>query len=243
MIQTNVAHRKNYLTPIPKMTSRQAITADLASDMNIEQLFQKHIIDGTSYFFREFLNNGDQEYELRHDISSALKININDVVIVGSAKLGFSVKNENFSKFDQKFKESKLKNHKSDIDIAIVNGRLFEEQSELIFELSRHFSMDWIASNWTRNVYYPNGLDDKDKHKIFRNYAQSIARGWLRPDYTPNSYINEIPWKRTIDNWYARLQRKIAVGLYSNWYYLKHYQMDNLISLRVKTRTLELPNA
>lgn len=218
------------------------ISKDLVSDMNIEQLFQKHIIDGSSYFFQEFLKEGDQEYQLRHDIAVALKININDIVIVGSAKIGFSIKDENFNKFDDKFSKTYKVSHKSDIDIAIVNKTFFDQQTALIFEMSRHFSADWIDDKWIENLYYQDERVRKGKaiDPLFQSYTKYIARGWLRPDFTPNNYINQIPWKGTVDKWFPLLNRKINVGLYSDWYYLKHYQMDHLLKLRIKMQKLEI---
>jgi hypothetical protein len=226
------------------MTSKQSIINDLASDMEIERLFQKHVIDGTSYFFRDFLSQIDQEYELRHDIASALDLSINDVVIVGSAKLGFSVKNAQFEKFDGKYEKKRINRNKSDIDIAIANKRLFDEQTALIFELSRHFSPAWIEEKWKTNAYYQEGLKGRDplSSSLYINYARYITRGWLRPDYTPNLYINQIPWKNATNIWTGKLHRKISIGLYSDWHYLKHYQMDNLINLRAKAKALEIPH-
>ena len=226
------------------MTLQQKIRTDLASDMEIEQLFQKHVVDGTSFFFREFLGNIDQEYELRHEIASILNLSINDVVIVGSAKLGYSVKNSQFIKFDGKYEKTPQNKNKSDIDIAIANKQLFDQQAALIFEISRHFDSEWIEEKWQTNAYYQNGLQGRDavSSSLYINYAKYLARGWLRPDYTPNLYIEQIPWKNVTSKWFAKLQRKISIGLYSDWYYLKHYQMDNLINLRAKERTLEIPN-
>ncbi|NVI82911.1 hypothetical protein [Janthinobacterium sp. BJB401] len=224
------------------MTSANGIALDLASDMDIEQLFQKYVVDGTSYFFRDFLKDVDQEYQLRHDLAAALKISINDVVIVGSAKLGFSIKNHNFSKFDERYQKNPVNKNKSDVDIAIVSKKIFDQQTELIFETSRHFSPEWIEEKWIDNIYYPSDRERRMKglDPIFQNYTKYISRGWLRPDFTPNIYINQSPWKTSVDNWYGRLQRKISIGLYSEWYYLKHYQMDNLISLRIKTKQMEI---
>jgi len=227
-----------------KMTPQQKIRVDLASDMEIERLFQKHVVDGTSFFFREFLGEVDQEYELRHEIAAALNLSINDVVIVGSAKLGYSVKNTQFVKFDGKYEKERLNKNKSDIDIAIANKRLFDEQAALIFEISRHFDPDWIEEKWLTNAYYQNGLKGRDalSSSLYINYTKYLARGWFRPDYTPNFYIEQIPWKEVTNKWREKLQRKISIGLYSDWYYLKHYQMDTLTNLRAKEKALEIPH-
>lgn len=151
-----------------------SIKADLISAMEIEQLFQKHIIDGTSYFFRDFLNDGNKEYILRHEFSELLGLSINDIVIVGSAKLGFSVKNEKFAKFDERFSNTYKPAHKSDIDIAIVSRKLFDRETETIYDISRHFSQAWIDENWRHNVYYHDDskLKQNNIDSIFNNYTK-----------------------------------------------------------------------
>lgn len=224
------------------MSSSEEITTDLTSDMNIEQIFQKHVVDGTSYLFREVEKDGNLEYALRQQIAIAVDVSINDVVIVGSAKMGFSLKSEKFVKFDEKYRNSSLKRNRSDIDIAIVSRKLFDRQSEYLYQLSRHFSEEWIDQNWLYNVYYPDDKTIKMKGlgSLFTNYVKYIARGWLRVDFLPNIYINELPWKAVSESWYQSIGRKISIGIYSDWYYLKHYQMDNLQSLRDKFLKLEI---
>ena len=105
-----------------------SLKEDLVSTMDLEQVFQKHIIDGRSFFFSEYLKDSNREYTVRHSISTALGLSINDVVIVGSAKLGFSVKTDKFLNFDERFRRTNKKEHLSDIDVAIVSKKLFDEQ-------------------------------------------------------------------------------------------------------------------
>jgi hypothetical protein len=224
------------------MTLSANINFDLVSNMELEQIFQKHIVDGSSYFFREFVKEPNLEYELRHDISSELSISLNDVIIVGSAKIGFSVKNHNFSKFDSKYEKNPINKNKSDLDIAIINRRLFDKEVEEIYEMSRHFSKEWIEEKWKTNIFYnsENDLRRKGLDALFLCYTQYVARGWLRPDFCPDTYLNRLPWKNQVDQWGNRFKRKLSIGLYSDWYYLKHYQMDNLANLRIKIKGLEL---
>jgi len=224
------------------MDSLESLKLDLLSEMKVEQLFQKHIIDGSSYYFRDHLGEHNQEYELRHDLSDQLGLSINDIVIVGSAKLGFSVKNEKFLKFDAKFSDTNLKKDHSDIDVAIVNRRLFDTQAATIYEISRHFEGSWINDNWKSNYFYrdKNALQRSGVKSLFTSYTKNIARGWLRLDYAPNIYINSAPWKEIVKIWQERLERKVTIAIYSEWHYLKHYQMDNLLNLRRKIKALEI---
>lgn len=226
------------------MTPVESLKHDLSSEMEIEQLFQKHIIDGSSYYFREVLSDRNKEYELRHALANLLDLSINDATIVGSGKLGFSVKNEKFLRFDERFAQTRIPKHKSDIDIAIVSRKLFDQQAALIFNMSRHFSSDWANQNWQFNYYYSDqiSLNKYGIDSLFNFYAKNIARGWLRQDYTPNQYINAIPWKQVQDEWFTKIKRKISIAIYSDWNYLKHYQMDNFLNLRQKTQNLEILN-
>lgn len=208
---------------------------DLISEMPIEQVFQKHLIDGSSHYFKDELKQANLEYELRHNLSNSLQISINDIVIVGSAKLGFSVKSSDFTIFDGKFKQTGNPHHRSDIDVAIVNKRLFDLIAEQIFRMSRHFDRAWIYENWRLNLFH------KTPTNLFQKYTYYLARGWLRPDLLPTPYLAQAGWAKACDEWYRRLgKRRVSVGFYSEWFYLKHYQMDNLNNIRTKIKKLEM---
>jgi hypothetical protein len=214
-----------------------SISDKLKSDLicrPIEQVFQKHVIDGNSYFFTEILKNIDLEYELRNNLSDVLSVNINDIVIVGSAKLGFSLKTKEFNDFDKKFKLSSLNKDKSDIDIAVINKGFFDKTSFEIYNYSKHFDKTWTQQNWTVNQY----------HNTYRNlstdYMKYLAKGWIRPDYLPNSYLSQQPWLIVCNNWYRKSKfRKISIGFYSDWMYFKNYQMDQLLSIKNQIEKLE----
>ncbi len=228
---------------INKVTKENATTnslsdilrTDLVSRMPVEQVFQKHVVDGPSYFFNKVLNQADSEYQLRYDLANCLEVSINDVIIVGSAKLGFSVKTLNFHAFDYQYTKTSNPRHKSDIDVAVVNRRFYEKSIEQIFHLSRHFDPDWIEKNWRMNLFNNTPKD------LFTQYALYLARGWLRPDFLPNLFYEHAPWRSVCDYWYRKTgRRRTTVGFYSDWTYLKHYQMDHLEKLRYKLNKLDV---
>lgn len=204
----------------------ESLKADLISSIPLERVFQKHVVDGASHFFAQILKNSDWEYSLRHDLASALDISINDVILVGSAKLGFSVKTKSFFDFDDKYKKTNNPRDKSDLDVAIVNRDFFEKTSREIYALSRHFDREWINKNWKINQFYNTGLN------LYHKYAISLAKGWLRPDYMPLLYWQSGKWREVCEAWKIQVDRKVSVGFYSDWHYLKHYHMDNLAKLR-----------
>lgn len=210
------------------------IKEDLLSDMPIESVFQKHIVDGDSYFFSTIIGDVNSEYDFRSELARSLNVNINDVVIVGSAKLGFSLKNINFSKFDHDFEISGNPNEKSDIDVAVVNNVLFDRITKKIFELSNHLDKTWANENWRTNYY---SHEPKD---LVAKYAFYVTKGWLRPDVMPLIYYSSAPWKQFSDSWRRKIKRKISIGIYSDWYYLKNYQMDNLKTLKAKIQELQV---
>ena len=81
-----------------------------------------------------FQNDQKKYFFFKHKLSEKLDIHTNDIEIVGSARLGFSLNREKFGKPFGK---------ESDIDVAIVSNRLFERawldlisiKGERLFEL------------------------------------------------------------------------------------------------------------
>lgn len=61
------------------------LKTDLTNNMEPEWVFQKHVVDGPSFYFDGTLGSVNDEYHLRHDIALATKASINDVIIIGSA--------------------------------------------------------------------------------------------------------------------------------------------------------------
>jgi len=203
--------------------------------MPLEQIFQKHIVDGRSFLFNDLLDKCDWEYELRDELAKILGANINDIVIVGSSKLGFSVKTQHFLEFDHDFQRSRNPRQRSDVDIAIVNNDCFDKISKEIFSLSRHFDQEWRLRNWKINDFHRTERDLASKYVLY------LAKGWLRPDYLPTVYYASAPWKKVIESWRKRLGgRNISIGFYSEWFYLKHYQIENLGRLRMLINALEI---
>ena len=168
------------------------LRTDLLRNMDTESVFQKHVVDGPSAYFQRNHDSPNDEYELRNEIAKATRTSIHDAVIIGSAKLGFSVKTQDFLAFDSKYEISKNIRDKSDIDIALVNRNYFDHVAENIFHLSCHFDADWIKNNWITNQFY---VQDKN---LLVEYSKYVARGWLRPDFMPNSYLKEADWLRKV---------------------------------------------
>ncbi|MFL0061335.1 hypothetical protein, partial [Tenacibaculum maritimum] len=58
-------------------------------------LVQKHLIEEKTFFFNEIRKG--EEFDFKKDMASILNVHVRDIVIVGSGKLGFSLKPDNAS--------------------------------------------------------------------------------------------------------------------------------------------------
>jgi hypothetical protein len=183
-------------------------------------IVQKYLIDGASFFFDTIQK--DKEFEFKKDISDSLNVHIRDIVIIGSGKLGFSIKPDSespflhsFKKFDHDF-EIDAEKEKSDLDIAIVSGSLFDKQ---LIELYKHTGG---YSNKTYNSSY--------KKADFANY---ILKGWLRPDKVPNDYSITSEVVKVQEDYKAKFGRKVNIGIYKSWYFFENYHQNNIKRIKL----------
>ncbi len=164
--------------------------------MPYDQVVQKHIIGGDC-----FTLTSDQHFELKRAIADKFSLNPHYVVVVGSAKLGFSI---------ARTKRYRHFGNDSDIDIAIVSDRLFDEVWQQVFEYSESPG---------RDIYW-------DRDNAFKTY---LFRGWIRPDKLPppGGFAYKAEWFeffRSLTASGAFGEYKIAAGLYRSMYFLERYQ-------------------
>ncbi|WP_428666442.1 hypothetical protein [Runella sp.] len=186
---------------------------------NPDIVVQKHLIDGSSFFFRS-LPEGE-EFAFKKDIANSLDVHIRDIVIVGSGKLGFSIKPDKdnpslylFKKFDYYF-EKNNENEKSDLDIAIVSSSLFDQQ---LINLHKH------TGGYTDKTYPYNRKVD---------FAKYIIKGWLRPDMVPRDYSISSEVIKVQDDYKRKFGRKVSIGIYKSWYFFETYHQNNIKSIQL----------
>lgn len=88
--------------------------------MSAEEIYDEYIVSGDIWIFKNiFKENWYSQYDnFKKYVANKLEVHYNDIGIVGSAKLGFSLNpKKNYKNFD----------NKSDIDIIIVSQKLFNE--------------------------------------------------------------------------------------------------------------------
>ncbi len=156
-------------------------------------VFRRHIVLRNSAILSD-----DQYYNLKESICTQYKVNFTDVLMVGSAKLGFSIKpTRRWGVFSDE----------SDIDIAIVNKGLFESFWLDLYEYSRSGAF-WPEFLNFQNFFF-RGWIRPDKFPPSRMFKRSLD--WWE-------FFNETARSRKYNDY------PIRAGLYYNWNFLESYQ-------------------
>jgi hypothetical protein len=172
-----------------------------------QHFVHKHIFHGTPYVFRgrEF-----DFFEFKSRIANKFKIGFHEIFIVGSGKLGFSYyKGTEFS-------------YDSDIDVVLVNSRLFERYARQICDYQ--YKLDEARQAVTAR-----------EMRMYRDFLQYFIKGWMRPDKLPTSFQVHL----LKDEWFDFFQSisfgrsevgnyKVAAGLYKNYWYLEKYYLRSI---------------
>ena len=177
------------------MTVEQRIIAfrqDLTGS-TVEQLVQRHITYGECFALSE-----GQYFELKSAVSQQFSIHPNEVVVVGSAKLGFSIVPD---KRYRAFSET------SDIDVVLCSSTLFDLFWEDVF------------SYWARGQVWPD-LDEFRRY-LFRGWMRPDK---LPPE---TSFARSREWwdffrRLTASGSFGPY--KVRGALYKSWHFLEAYQ-------------------
>jgi hypothetical protein len=172
------------------------------TELKIRHFLRKHVFHGIPFIFQEREND---YYEVRNMIAEHFGLHFQEVLIIGSGKLGFS------------YLKEKEFNFESDIDVAIINEKLFEEFFQNI--CTYQYSLDKFRSVPT--------IAELEQYTKFLHY---LVKGWMRPDLLPLSFdIKELK-----DSWFSFFQSlsygkscvgdyKVTAGLYKSFYYFELY--------------------
>jgi len=159
-----------------------------------EQVYMKYIL-GAECFALDL----DQHYKVREAISNKYSIEFTDIILVGSGKLGFSLKpKKRFVTFGDD----------SDIDLAIVSSSLFETVWKEAY-LYNKSSADWPQAK-TFFKYLSNGWIRPDKLPPSK-YFDFTNQWW--------EFFNQLTSEQICGPY------KIRAGLYHSHFFLKQYQL------------------
>jgi hypothetical protein len=170
--------------------------ADLGSQ-NISDVIRKHITTGEPVGIEP-----DNYYELRSKISRNFDVHPSAVVLVGSCRLGFSLKPKKAGRFE-------AISQASDVDIAVISGELFDSYWDRIFDVVQN-NRDWAMNEG-------------------KKFSRDLFCGWLTPAELPN--LPRFADSREWAEFFARLTRErmcgrrtISARLYRSWHRLEAYQ-------------------
>lgn len=155
------------------------------------------------------------EGALREKIASRFNLDLQDVIIVGSAKLGFTLTHKPASARAEERPVFSPFCESSDVDVAVVSDTLFDNIWKRCFEF-------WHSSGYSyADGYWPRG-------RRFRDY---IFRGWMRPDHLPSeggfTYKSEwFDFFRKLTSERAAGDYRISAALYRETYFLEVYQQS-----------------
>ena len=163
---------------------------------DLRDIVRKHITTGDPVVIRP-----DTYYELRRDVASKFNIHPNSVVLVGSCRLGFSLKPERrYQPIQASF----------DVDVTIISAALFD------------FYWDRVFDVWQNNIVWRTSPDAK-------KFKTNLLRGWIDPRVLPNlpSLAMSQDWAEFFDKLSRRQvcgRRWINARLYRTWDRLEAYQ-------------------
>lgn len=189
----------------------QALINQASTYADYSAMVRKYLFHGIPHVFE---NRESDYYDFRAAIADRWRVRFHEVMILGSAKLGFSYYKKTLFSLD------------SDIDVSIVSPILFEKFVEALSK--EQYKMDKGLVRMTQK--------EKEKYNTFLRY---LVKGWVRPDLLPmgmNGIIDQDKWFeyfRSIS--YGKSQvgnYKIAAGVFKNYDYMEKYYVESIKSAK-----------
>lgn len=182
-------------TAVSQSDRIQAFRQDVVG-LKLVDVIRKHITTGVPVTV-----DAPTYFELRREISDHFQLHPNQIVVVGSSRLGFSLKPE------KRFKEIEPK----DIDVAIVSESLFNQFWDIVFQKVRE-DRQWPTST-----------------KENKRFVRCLFAGWIVPDELP--HLPRFALAQEWVDFFNKLNRTricgvrpVSAWLYRNWERLEAYQ-------------------
>lgn len=160
----------------------------------------------TPYVIHQYITHGNAfildetpYFQLKEAVAINFNVHPTNVYMVGSGKLGFSIKP---SRRYQSFGEA------SDIDLAIISQEMFEQIWKRVFQYYTDVGTWWAKSD---------------------KFLQYLFKGWIRPDLLPYGHSFQISsqwWDffQSLTNSGIYGPYKIVAGVYHSMYFFESYQ-------------------
>lgn len=181
-----------------------------------DTVVKKHIIEGSSYFF-DNVEIGE-EFKFKREIADILNVHIRDIVIVGSGKLGFSLKPANaetglylYREFDYEI-INQISKKKSDLDVAIISSALFDKE---------------IQNLYNHTEYYKNTWDTRT------SFAKYTLKGKLPIRFLPLDFSMTKEVAKVQGRYQMEYGREVNIEIYKSWHFFETYHQENIKNIQV----------
>lgn len=184
--------------------------SDASTNEDYLRIVRKHLIHGIPYVFKD---SPELYYDFRERIAQHWNVGFQEVLIMGSGKLGYSYHKDSIFSIE------------SDIDVAIVNPRLFEEFYMAIKDFQYRKDQGIVTL-----TYY--------EQKEYNKFLSFMIKGWMRPDMLPSKisgklskqewfdYFKSISYEHNLAGNY-----KVSAGLFKSFEYMECYYLNSLKKL------------
>ena len=181
------------------------------SSEDIRDVYQRYLLGHDIWYFREKKQSTSyaQDYDdFKLYLSKKLDIHVNNIAIVGSAKLGFSLSPD---------KDYKVFNEESDIDLVIVSEKIYKASWMAFIELQ---SKDYLP------IYAPIAKN------IFKGFV-SLKEIDIRSEFFEQWERKVRPLKKDFQTVFG-IENDINYRVYDSWESVERYHISGLNSLKNK---------
>lgn len=186
-----------------------------------EIIVQQYLIEGDSFYFKEVFTQ-KTEFDFKKDIADSLDVHIRDITIVGSGKLGFSLKPEQnepgfyrYKEFDYNYNEDPHK-EKSDLDIAIVSSRMFDKEMKNLFNHTNFYNQEFLKNWGERN-----------------SLGKYFLKGRLASRFFPSDFKLTKEIESVQSKYQMEYGRTVNIEIYKSWYFFETYHKQNIQNIHL----------
>ena len=169
------------------------------------EIVQGCITHGQAFVFKD---DEEKYFKLKQTIAQEFGLNPQNVIMIGSAKLGFSI---------SPLKRWQPFHDESDIDIVIISPGIFDRFWKELYDF---------------NIKLMDRTEEEEKR--YYRFLDYFFRGWLRPDVFPFSYVGRKEWLdffKSIS--YGEFgDHKIAGAVFRDWDFYEAYHTSNIREIR-----------
>lgn len=198
--------------------SLEEIKFDL-EHIGVRNFYMKYIVKSYNWYFSKILNIPERELlntidEFKDIVSSNIGVSFNNVMMVGSGKVGFSLSpKKNFKAFELDSESKK----KSDIDIAIISQDLFKNFWDL-YRKSYNVKFQSVYSYISREIYR-GYINERNLREI-----DSCRKEWLALSNNSNKLLRSKLY----------LKHDITYRIYRSWEDFEEYNLNSLERMKEK---------